>query len=85
MSSPAPDMTLAEVAINISIIVGVIGIGAALLKIGSWKGNVDSDELLSNVVYGRPEFSGPPARFFFFHSVDEPHVGDHVGQMTEAA
>ena len=33
----------------------------------------------------RPESSGPLARFFFVHSIDEPHVGDHVCQMTEAA
>ena len=27
----------------------------------------------------------PPARFFVVHSIDEPHVGDCVGRMTEAA
>ena len=42
-------------------------------------------ELLSNLVYGRPESGGLPARFFFLHPIGEPHVGDHVGQMTEAA
>ena len=42
-------------------------------------------ELLSNVVYGRPEFSGLPAGFFFVHAIDEPRVGDHVRQMTQAA
>ena len=44
-----------------------------------------NNELWSNLVYGRPESSGPPARFFFVHTIDEPHVGDHVCQMTEAA
>ena len=42
-------------------------------------------ELRPNLVYGRPEFSGPPARFFVVHSIDEPHVGNYLGQMTEAA
>ena len=44
-----------------------------------------SGELLSNVVYGRHEFSGLPAGFVFVHPIDEPHVGDHVRQMTQAA
>ena len=42
-------------------------------------------ELLSNLVYGRRESSGLPARFSFVHPIDEPHVGEHVGQMSEAA
>ena len=42
-------------------------------------------ELLSNVVYGRPDSGGLPARFFLLHPVDEPHVGNHVGQMAESA
>lgn len=45
----------------------------------------EQTELLSNLVYGHPESSGPPARFFVVHSIDEPLVGDHVRQMTEAA
>ncbi len=44
-----------------------------------------SDELLSNVVYGRPEFGGLPAGFFLVHPVDEPHVGNHVRHMTQTA
>ena len=42
-------------------------------------------ELLSNVVYGRLEFSGLPAGFLFVHPIDEPHVGDDVCQMTQAS
>ena len=42
-------------------------------------------ELLSNVVYSRLELGGLPAGFLFVHPVDEPHVGNHVRQMTQAA
>ena len=42
-------------------------------------------ELLSNLVYGRPESSGFPAHLSFVNPIDELHVGDHTGQMTEAA
>ena len=43
------------------------------------------NELLSNLVYGRPESSGFPAHLSLVNPIDELHVGDHVGQMTEAA
>ena len=42
-------------------------------------------ELLSNLVYGRPESSGFPARLSLVNPIDELHVGDHASQMTEAA
>lgn len=42
-------------------------------------------ELRPNLVYGRLESSGPPACFFILHSIGEPHVGNYLGQMTEAA
>ena len=42
-------------------------------------------ELLSNLVYGRPESSGFPAHLSLVNPIDELHVGDHAGQMTEAA
>lgn len=48
-------------------------------------GSGSMTELLSNVVYGRLEFSGLPAGFPFVHPVDEPHVGNHVRQVTQAA
>ena len=49
------------------------------------KNHTNKQELLSNLVYGRRESSGLPARFSFVHPIDEPHVGEHVGQLTEAA
>ncbi len=36
--------------------------------------------LRPNLLYGRPESSGPPSHFFVVHSIDEPHVGNHFGQ-----
>ena len=43
------------------------------------------EELLSNLVYGRPESSGFPAHLSLVNPIDELHVGNHAGQMTEAA
>ena len=47
--------------------------------------SAENAELLSNLVYGRPESSGFPAHLSLVNPIDELHVGNHVGQMTEAA
>ena len=57
---------------------GIAGIGT----INGW---AFATELRSNLVSGHPESSGPPARYFFLPPIDEPHGGDDVSQMTEAA
>ena len=59
-------------------------VAVAMFLVGGF-GFASIAELLSNVVYGRPELGGLPAGFFLVHPVDEPHVGDHVRQMTQAA
>ena len=43
--------------------------------------NIDSFELQSRVVFGRTVSGGPPAFFFFIHTIGKTHVS----QMTEAA
>ena len=42
-------------------------------------------ELLSNLVYGRLMSGGFPVEFTFINSVDELHVVDDVGELSEAA
>ena len=49
---------------------------------------VDLRELLSNLVYGRAESSGFPAvlrHLSFINAINEPDIGDNVGELTEAA
>ena len=52
---------------------------------GNFRPVEEEFELLSNLVYGHPESSGLPARLSLVNPIDELHVGDHAGQMTEAA